>query len=140
MVGPGSADYVEALEEGVVALMIEKQSAVEQLEDILSIGGVDMVQFGPADYSMSLVIPGQWDDPRVQEAEMRTIETALAMGVQPRVELGDSSGAEPYLDNCFDQSIINWGSVKHFCIGWDVSIIHDWCKEHGTALARLLGR
>ena len=130
VVGPGSADYVEALEEGVVALMIEKQSAVEQLEDILSIGGVDMVQFGPADYSMSLVIPGQWDDPRVQEAEMRTIETALAMGVQPRVELGDSSGAEPYLEM----------GVKHFCIGWDVSIIHDWCKEHGTALARLLGR
>ena len=128
VVGPGSADYVEALEEGVVALMIEKQSAVEQLEDILSIGGVDMVQFGPADYSMSLGIPGQWDDPRVHEAEMRTIETALKMGVQPRVELGDSGGAEPYLEM----------GVKHFCIGWDVSIIHDWCKEHGTALARLL--
>ena len=51
---------MEQLEEGVVALMIEKQSAVENLEAILSVNGVDMVQFGPADYSMStkeLVMP-----------------------------------------------------------------------------------
>ena len=127
---PGSAGYVEALEEGVVALMIEKASAVERLEEILSVGGVDMVQFGPADYSMSLGIPGQWDDPRVKEAERRTIEAALKVGVAPRVELADSRGAEPYIEM----------GVKDFCIGWDVLTIHNWCKEHGAALAKLLGR
>jgi len=68
----------------VVALMIEKRSAVENLETILSIGGIDMVQFGPADYSMSIGIPGQWSDPQVREAERYTIETALRMGIAPR--------------------------------------------------------
>jgi 4-hydroxy-2-oxoheptanedioate aldolase len=42
----------------VVAVMIEKASAVENLEAMLSVKGVDMVQFGPAHYSMSIGIPG----------------------------------------------------------------------------------
>ena len=128
VMGAGSQDYVQALEDGVVALMIEKESALEQLEDILSVGGIDMVQFGPADYSMSLGIAGQWDDPRVKAADTRVIETALKMGIQPRIELPDSRGAERYLEM----------GVKHFCIGWDVSIIHEWCKTHGGALSNLI--
>ena len=40
----GSPEYVQALRDVVVATMIEKHSAVEQLEEILSVPGVDMVQ------------------------------------------------------------------------------------------------
>jgi len=130
VMGPGSSEYVEQLEEGVVALMIEKRSALERLGDILSIGGIDMIQFGPADYSMSIGIPGQWKHPEVQEAERYTIETALKMGIPPRVEVVDFRDAEPYLKM----------GVKHFCIGWDVDIIYRWCKEQGAAFARAFGR
>jgi len=130
VIGPGSADYVESLEEGVVALMIEKASTVDQLEEVLSVGGIDMVQFGPADYSMSLGIPGQWDDPRIKAAEKRTIETALKMGIAPRVEISSYEEAAPYIDM----------GVKDFCIGWEVAVIYEWCKEQGGALAKALGR
>ena len=102
--------YVDQLEDGVVALMIEKQSAVENLEAILSVPGVDMIQFGPADYSMSIGIPGQWNHPRTREAEKYVIETALKMGIPPRVELGDFRDADRYLRM----------GVKHFCVGWDI--------------------
>jgi 2-keto-3-deoxy-L-rhamnonate aldolase RhmA len=37
-----------------VAVMIEKASGVEHLEAMLSVKSVDMVQFGPADYSLSI--------------------------------------------------------------------------------------
>lgn len=127
---PGSAGYVRALEDSVVALMIEKESAVEHLEEVLSIKGVDMVQFGPADYSMSIGIPGQWDHPRVKEAERYTIETALKMGVAPRVEISRFEEAGPYMEM----------GVRHFCIGWDVQVIYDYCRQQGSALAKLLGR
>jgi len=127
---PGSQQYVDQLEDGVVALMIEKQSAVENLEAILAIGGVDMVQFGPADYSMSIGIAGQWNHPRVKEAERHTIETALKRGVAPRVELSDFKDADPYLRM----------GVKHFCIGWDVDIIYKYCKEQGAAFGKRLAR
>jgi 2-keto-3-deoxy-L-rhamnonate aldolase RhmA len=130
VLGSGSQEFVDQLEEGVVALMIEKQSAIENLEAILSVGGIDMVQFGPADYSMSIGIPGQRNHPRVKEAERYTIETALKKGIAPRVELGDFKDANPYLQM----------GVKHFCIGWDVSILYKYCKEQGAAFARRLGR
>jgi 4-hydroxy-2-oxoheptanedioate aldolase len=121
---------VDQLEDGVVALMIEKQSAVENLEAILSIDGIDMVQFGPADYSMSIGIPGRWNDPQVREAERYTVETALKKGIAPRIELSDFKDAAPYLQL----------GVKHFCIGWDVDIIFKYCREQGAAFAKALGR
>jgi 4-hydroxy-2-oxoheptanedioate aldolase len=130
VLGPGSQMYVDQLEDGVVALMIEKQSAVENLEAILSVPGVDMVQFGPADYSMSIGIPGQWNDPRVKEAHKYTIEAALKKGVAPRVELADFKDAGPYLKM----------GVKHFCVGWDVDIIFKYCREQGLAFAKTFGK
>ena len=123
-------EYVNDLENAVVALMIEKKGAVEHLEEILALRGVDMVQFGPGDYCVSIGMPGKEDHPEVQQAERYTIETALRMGVRPRVEIDRWEQAEPYIEM----------GVKDFCIGYDVSMIHDFCKEQGAALARALGR
>ena len=130
VMAPGSETYVEQLEDSVVCLMIEKQSAVEHLEEILSVKGVDMVQFGAADYSMSSGIPGQWAHPKVKEAERYTIETALKKGVAPRVELMDFKDAEPYLKM----------GVKHFCIGWDVEILYRYCMDQGGAFRTFFKR
>src|SRR5438105_2737330 len=65
----GSPAFAQALDEAVVALMIEKKQAVEDLESILSVPGIDMVQFGPSDYSMSIGVTGQTNHPAVREAE-----------------------------------------------------------------------
>src|SRR5438874_2994914 len=126
----GSPAFVQALDDAVVALMIEKASAVENLEALLSVPGVDMVQFGPADYSMSLGIPGQWDHPRVKEAERYVIETALKMGIAPRAEIFEPEDTKRYLDM----------GVKHFCIGTDVSILFQWFTRAGKAMRSILGR
>jgi len=130
VVSPGSPDFVESLEQCVVAVMIEKKSAVEQVEEILSVGGIDMVVFGYGDYSMSIGLAGQWEHPKVVEAKRYTFETALKMGIQPRVEIGDYREAEPYLKM----------GIKHFCIGYEVQVIHDWCKEQAKGLAEMIGR
>ena len=39
-----------------------------------------MVQFGPADYSMSIGLPGQFKHPKVKEAERYVIETVAQAG------------------------------------------------------------
>jgi 4-hydroxy-2-oxoheptanedioate aldolase len=127
---PGSPAFVQALDDAVVALMIEKAPAVENLDALLSVPGVDMVQFGPADYSMSIGLTGQWDHPRVQEAERFVIESALKKGIAPRAEIGRPEDAKKYLDM----------GVKHFCIGWDVSILFNWFTTNGKAMRELLGR
>ena len=123
-----SQAFVDSLDEAVVALMIEKESAVENLEALLSVTGVDMVQFGPADYSMSLGLAGQTNHPRVKEAEKHVIETAQKMGIAPRAELGHAEDAEKYLEM----------GVRHFNIGVDVRTLFDWFQSAGAQMRKLL--
>ena len=124
----GSPAYVQALNEVVIAIMVEKRECVEDLEAILSVKGIDMVQFGGSDYSMSLGLTGQRGHPDVKRAERKTIEMSLKMGLHPRVELADIKQAAPYLEM----------GVKHFCIGWDVRILHDWWRANGEGMRAML--
>jgi 4-hydroxy-2-oxoheptanedioate aldolase len=124
----GSPAYVAALDEVVIAVMVEKRECVEDLDAILSVKGLDMVQFGGSDYSMSMGLTGQRNHPDVKAAERKTIETALKKGLHPRVELRDFSQAAPYIEM----------GVKHFCIGWDVRILHDWWQTNGAGMRAML--
>ena len=124
----GSKAWTEAMNEVVIAIMIEKKGAIENLEEILSVEGVDMVQFGPSDYSISIGIPGQGRDEKVQQAHRQMIETALKVDVHPRVEIGSFEQAKPYLDM----------GVRHFCIGWDIAIMFAWCKQQEAGMRELL--
>lgn len=124
----GSPAYVEALNDVVIAVMVEKRECVEDLDAILSVKGLDMVQFGGSDYSMSLGLTGQRNHPAVKKAERDTIEMALKKGLHPRVELRDIKEAAPYLEM----------GVKHFCIGWDVRILYDWWQASGQGMRAML--
>jgi 2-keto-3-deoxy-L-rhamnonate aldolase RhmA len=124
----GSPAFVQALEDAVVALMIEKRQAIENLPDILSVPGVDMVQFGPADYALSIGKPGQRSDAEVIEARTYMIKTALEMGITPRAEISSPDEAEYYL---------NLG-VRHFCMGTDVALLFRWYKENGARMRDVL--
>ncbi|MBN2240291.1 MAG: hypothetical protein JW712_11000 [Dehalococcoidales bacterium] len=124
----GHKEWVEAMDNVVVALMIEKKGAMENLEEILSVKGVDMVQFGPSDYSISVGKIGEPQHPEVQDAQKKMIETALKMGVQPRVEVMGVDQMKPYWDL----------GVRHFCIGFDTATIGMWCRQQNDAWKKLL--
>lgn len=122
----GTPEYVQALRDIVVVLMIEKRGAVENLEEILEIKGVDMIQWGGSDYSMSVGKAGQRSSPEIKATEKQVMETALRMGVPPRAEINTADQAKYYLDL----------GVRHFCIGTDVNILFNWWKEHGDNLRK----
>jgi 4-hydroxy-2-oxoheptanedioate aldolase len=124
----GQPAYVDALNDVVIAIMVEKKSCVDDLDAILSVPGIDMVQFGASDFSMSIGKPAQYNDAEVLAAEKKTIETALKKGLHPRVELRDPTQADKYLKM----------GVKHFCIGWDVRILADWWDTKGAEMRGLL--
>ena len=124
----GGLDYVQALREIVVVLMIEKQAAVENLEEILSVDGIDMVQWGGVDYSMSIGRPGAKLTPEVKAVERHVIETALRLGVPPRAEIGSPDDAEYYLGL----------GVKDFCIGTDVRTLFNWYQDNGERMNDIL--
>ena len=124
----GSKEYVQALKEIVVVLMIEKKSAVDQLDEILAVDGIDMIQWGGVDYSLSIGRPGARNDPDVKAVERKVIEACVEKGIPPRAEIRTTDEADYYLDL----------GVRHFCIGTDITILHDWLKENGEDLRKRL--
>lgn len=65
----------------VLMINIESVPAIERLEEILEVGGVDAVVVGPHDLTCSLGIPEQYHHPRFEAAVRRIIETSRRHGV-----------------------------------------------------------
>ncbi len=120
--------WVQALRDVVVVLMIEKEEAMNNLDEILAIDRVDMLQFGPADYSISIGKPGQMRDEGVQKKHREMIEKALKAGKHPRVEAPTVEMIKNYWDM----------GVRHFCVGWDRTMIAQWAGENAEAWKKFL--
>jgi len=119
--------YAAMVRDTVKVFMIEKKEAMDNIEAICAIPGVDMVQFGPSDYSMSLGwnSAGHFDEFKAAEREM--IKVALANGVRPRCEIGSPADAKYYIDL----------GVKDFCLGDELgSHLRFWGRE-GAALREI---
>ena len=123
-----SPEYLQALRDVVVVIMIEKKSTVEQLDEILAVEGVDMIQWGPSDYSMNIGQMGGWNSPEIKIVEREVIEKAIRSGVFPRAEITSVDQAKYYLDL----------GVRHFSIGTDILILYSWLKENGDKLRKVI--
>ena len=126
----GTSEYAQALRDTVVMIMIEKHSAVEQLDEILAIEGIDMIQWGPVDYSMNIGRPGDRHHFDVSTVEKQVIEAALKAGVQPRAEISHPNEARYYIDM----------GVRHFSLGVDLSILFGWWKDNGEMLRCMVSK
>ena len=124
----GDEAYVQALNEVVVALMLEKKPALDELDEILAVDGVEILQWGPSDFSMSIGVGRQRQDGRVQAGEKRVIESCLATGVHPRIEISSADEAKRYLDI----------GARHFCIGTDIAILYQSWQKEGEEMRRAL--
>ncbi len=67
----------------LVVLQIETKRAVEAREELLSVAGIDAVMIGPADLSISLGVPGDFQHPKMVEAMEAVRDSCRAHGVAP---------------------------------------------------------
>jgi 2-keto-3-deoxy-L-rhamnonate aldolase RhmA len=112
----------------VVSIMIEKKSALDDIDAICSVPGVDMVQFGSSDYSLSLGRNLKDHREEAREAERVMIERAIAHGVRPRCEVQNPDDAKYYRDL----------GVRDFCMGDQMwKLMATWEKD-GTAIRELI--
>ncbi len=65
----------EANRENLVIIQIERREAVDNIEDIITVPGVDVALIGPVDLSVSLGVPTRHDHPLMQEAIDHVVET-----------------------------------------------------------------
>ncbi len=92
----GGADYAKEANTTVVNFaMIETAQALDNLDSILSVEGLDAIYIGPSDLSLALGCKPVFDDvdPKVAEAMAHILARAQAHGVQAGVHNGVPSVA-----------------------------------------------
>lgn len=74
-------DYIRNLrDERLIIVQIESPEALEQVEEIAKVEGIDGILFGPGDFSHALGKYGDMSDPRIAEARKRVGLAAQANG------------------------------------------------------------
>jgi len=84
--GLPNVEYLQAANEAILNVaLIESVAGVEALDEILSVGGLDVVAVARGDLSENLGVAGQFDHPRLREVVARAEARILAHG---KVALG----------------------------------------------------
>ena len=94
-------------ENTTVICLIESPEALENLEDIASTPGVDVLWLGYADLTLAMGIPGQYHDDRFLSASRRMVDTARLHGLRAGIQPGNLAQAQEWLPLGFD--VISYG-------------------------------
>ncbi len=92
----GGADYPQHANDTIVTFaMIETAAALDNLDDILSVEGLDAIYIGPSDLSLALGCTPTFDDldPRAAEAVDHILARAKAHGVIAGIHNGTPEAA-----------------------------------------------
>ena len=92
----GGADYPQHANDTIVTFaMIETAKALDNLDDILSVEGLDAIYIGPSDLSLALGCTPTFDDldPKAAEAVDHILERAKAHGVVAGIHNGSPEAA-----------------------------------------------
>jgi 4-hydroxy-2-oxoheptanedioate aldolase len=96
----GAAEWVTWSDrEALVGIMIENVEAMQRIDDIMAVDGIDFALFGPADFSMSLGLGApKAQDERVQAAIAETVVAAHKAGKYVSLGVGtEAANIEKYL-------------------------------------------
>ena len=99
--GTSFDDYIaHANNDTLVIMQIEHKDGVANIDEILSVEGIDGTFIGPYDLSMSLGLPGQLNHPQMVAAKRRVLDATVARGlsagihlVHPRSAVEDTAAA-----------------------------------------------
>ena len=120
-------EYVrQSNDQRFVAIQIEDREAMDDLDAMCEVEGIDIIFFGSLDFSHSLGAPAQWNDPRLVAARKRIAEVALQHGKFP--------GTTASVQNCGELMDLGYRFIN---IGGDVSALNTYCRDAVTEFARL---
>jgi 2-dehydro-3-deoxyglucarate aldolase/4-hydroxy-2-oxoheptanedioate aldolase len=125
--GAVSNDYIDAPmesfiqhgnEQNIVIAQIESVAGLNAIEEIAAVDGLDCLLLGPADMSVSLGIPGQFEHPKFRAAFDRIVQVCNDRGRWPAVHYGDPQLVATdikrgmRLGTCSTDLALLWGAVK----------------------------
>lgn len=113
------ADYIkQANEQRFIILQIEDPEPLDDLDAIAALDGIDMLFFGPGDFSHGIGAPGDWNHPKLLETRKRVAEVA--------VKHGKFAGTPCSIENLDEYITMGY---KFFPIGADVITVGTYCKQ-----------
>lgn len=100
--GVGFQEYVAGANRGIaVIVQAEHIKAVDRIEAIAAVPGIDAIFVGPYDLSASMGKPGQVRDPEVQAAIRRVRDAALRAGRRLGIYCSDAESARGFVRQGF---------------------------------------
>ena len=123
--GVSWSEYLDiANDEILIAVQIEREEAIRNVEDIVSVEGIDATWLGPADLSASMGLRGQFFHPKVLKAMERMVEACIDAGVAPGIAAG--AGVQKFGIDYVNQ-LIEQG-FQFINIGLDMYVLELGCK------------
>lgn len=104
--------------ERFVVLQIEDPEPLDELDEIASLDGFDMLFFGPGDFSQGIGAIGQWDHPEIKEARLKVVKAAK--------EHGKFAGTVGSPENLQELKSMGYNFVS---VGADVIGLVQYCKK-----------
>jgi 2-keto-3-deoxy-L-rhamnonate aldolase RhmA len=131
--GPGFDEYMEkANSDTLLMLQIEHIDAVNDIENILSVEGIDGTYIGPYDLSCSMGLPGQLNHPDVEAAKEKVLNETLARGLTPGIHLVHPEAARDELQVHVEKG------YRFIALGTDILFLGDSARQmHVDALQTL---
>lgn len=99
--GDVQAKLRQANDETLVIVQVETVPAIDNLEEMLAVPGVDVAWVGHFDLTASMGIPGQFDHPRFLAAMERVVEVSARHGVAAGIMQPDVAGARRWMARGF---------------------------------------
>lgn len=120
--------FEQANRERFIAIQIEDPEPLAELDEIASLDGIDMLFFGPADFSHGIGAPGEWKNPALVSARKQVVETALRHGKFAGTT-GDLSNLRELIDMGF----------RFINIGADVLALNEYCSRIAKGFRDIAG-
>ena len=123
-VGPGrgikfgavsTEDYYAGInDEIVVAAMIEDAEAIENIDEIVEVEGIDVLSIGKSDLAASLGVTGQTSHPKVIEASEKVLNAAAPKGIAVGCPAGTIDEARQAMERGF--RLLSCGNAETFLL------------------------
>lgn len=111
-------DYMrQANERRFLAIQIEDPEPLKDLDAIAAIEGIDVIFFGPADFSQGIGAPAKWDHPLLTETRKRVADVCRAHG-----KFAGTPGTPATIDGLLDMG------YRFISMGADVVGLSQYCR------------
>ncbi|OJW22823.1 MAG: aldolase [Rhodospirillales bacterium 69-11] len=113
----------------MLVVMLETAAALDAVEEIIAVDGVDMLLVGSNDLCAELGIPGQFDDPRLEAAFTRAIAAARRVG--KHVGVGGLAAREDLM-----AKFVRMGA-RYVSTGTDLAFLQSACAAKARFVREL---